>query len=211
MPTFLALLVAACAPSAPPPPPEPVAEAPAPSEPAPDAGDAAVVAAQDAAKALLGTLKERLVTVMGAEGPEAAAKVCSEEAQALTARVAAEKGIAVGRASLRLRNPANAGPDWVQAWLTEQGERPAEGVGPRAEVVQTAEGAVARVILPIPVAEPCLACHGPAEGIAAPVKDLLARSYPDDKAVGYAAGDLRGAAWAEVKVATASTAPGGER
>ena len=43
------------------------------------------------------------------------------------AAVSAGTGVTVGRAALRLRSAADAGPAWVQAWLTAQGERPAAG------------------------------------------------------------------------------------
>ena len=45
-------------------------------------------------------------------------------AQALTAKVASERGVKVGRTSLKLRNPANAGPGWVTAWLRAQQGKP---------------------------------------------------------------------------------------
>ena len=60
---------------------------------------------------------------------------------------------------------------------------------------------VARVLQPIVIAEPCLACHGAAETIAPAVTEVLAARYPNDRATGYALGDMRGAAWAEVAVA----------
>jgi len=43
----------------------------------------------------------------------------------------------------------------------------------------------------------CLTCHGPTESIPEDVRAALRERYPDDKATGYAVGDLRGALWAE--------------
>jgi hypothetical protein len=54
-----------------------------------------------------------------------------------------------------------------------------------------------RLIDPIRVEAPCVACHGPKETIAPAVRDVLAAKYPADEATGYSAGDLRGAFWAE--------------
>ena len=65
---------------------------------------------------------------MSEQGPEAAARYCSLEAQGLTSGLAEARGVRVGRSSLRLRNPTNEGPPWVEAWLAEQGEREADGV-----------------------------------------------------------------------------------
>jgi hypothetical protein len=47
---------------------------------------------------------------------------------------------------------------------------------------------------PIRLTNPrCLNCHGKPENLAPEVKEMLAHLYPEDKAVGYELGDLRGA------------------
>ena len=45
----------------------------------------------------------------------------------------------------------------------------------------------------------CLTCHGPVEAIPPEVRAVLRKRYPSDQATGYSVGDLRGAAWAEVR------------
>jgi len=154
--------------------------------------------AQGAAKARGETLKARVVEAM-AEGPAAAAAACADEARALTAQVAAARGASVGRSSLRLRNPENAGPAWVMAWLEATGERPAEGVEGFSRVEWTDGAPVARALAPIPVEGGCVICHGDPSGIPQSVKAALAKRYPQDAATGYRPGDLRGAIWAEVR------------
>lgn len=177
--------------------PEPAPEAAAPAAPAVDHDQEALSAAEAAAKKLGGTLRERLTGAMSEGGPAKAIGMCADEAQGLTAGVAGETKASVGRSSLRLRNPANAAPEWVAAWLAEQGERPADGVTGFAKVVD----GKARVIKPIAVEAPCVACHGPKDTLDPAVAALLAERYPTDQATGYAVGDLRGALWAEVEVA----------
>ncbi len=44
----------------------------------------------------------------------------------------------------------------------------------------------------------CVTCHGPTDALAPDVKQVLATRYPGDQATGYALGDLRGIAWAEL-------------
>jgi hypothetical protein len=149
--------------------------------------------AGEAAQKLGGELKQRLQAAMQQGGPEAAVAVCAEHAQHITAAAQAD-GVQVGRSSLRLRNPKNAAPGWVQAWLTAQGERPMAGLEPLREVID----GKARLLRPIGVEPLCVTCHGPAESLAPGVSALLKQRYPDDKAVGYAPGDLRGALWVEV-------------
>ena len=44
----------------------------------------------------------------------------------------------------------------------------------------------------------CLQCHGKVDDLAPEVRDVLAKNYPQDRATGFAAGDLRGWFWVEV-------------
>lgn len=170
------------------------APTPSPAEPAAaDTPEARAFArAGEAAQKLGGALKQRLQAAMQEGGPEAAINVCADHAQQITAEAQAQ-GVRVGRASLRLRNPKNKGPAWVEAWLAAQGERPVAGLEP----VRVVEGGTARLLKPIGVEPLCVTCHGPAESLPPGVKALLEQRYPDDRAVGYAAGELRGALWAE--------------
>lgn len=179
---FLIVPLAALAAEPPTPPPEARAEA------------EAIARADAAAVRLATTLKARVVEEMGKGGPVAAVTVCNAEAPALAATIQSETGVTLGRSSLRLRNPANVPPPWVQQWLVAQGERSAASTLPMAMVVE----GKARVIKPIGVEAPCLACHGGA--LAPEVKVELARRYPKDVATGYVVGDLRGALWAEAAV-----------
>ncbi len=151
---------------------------------------------------LLGDLKARLTDAMNGGGPAAAIEVCASDAQRITAAVpeiaAAGLDAKVGRSSLRLRNPANRAPDWVQRWLDVQGERPAEGVKGASAVVTLGGKRIARVLRPIPIQGMCLTCHGPTLMIPPDVQAVLKERYPADQATGYALGALRGVAWAEV-------------
>lgn len=163
--------------------------------PTPEQTAAARERVQAAAQKLGAELKARLQAAMQQGGPDAAVKVCADEAQAITAQAQAE-GVAVGRRSLRLRNPQNAAPAWVDDWLAEQGERPVEGLEARFAVVD----GTARFLKPIGVDAVCLLCHGPTGSIQPRVRTLLQEHYPDDAATGYALGDLRGVIWAESKL-----------
>lgn len=181
---------------------------------APDATNAVLQAAldqaEDAARWLAGVLKGRLVGAMAEGGPASAADLCSTEAHAITDGANQRGDARVGRSSLRLRNPNNAGPDWVQAWLITQGERPAAGVEPVRRIDTVAGVQLARVIIPLAVEAPCLACHGVKSALDPDVTLALVQRYPEDQATGYALGDLRGALWAEVPVAPAADPdPGG--
>lgn len=194
----LVALLSACGqqePAAPAPEPTPTASPALTPDPA---EEAAVARTGELVRSLGGTLKSNLLAAMKEKGPAGAASFCSLEAQGLTAGLNSDTE-RVGRSSLKLRNPKNAGPDWVTAWLTEQGERPLEGVKGFTRTETREDGTrVARTIKPLGVDGPCLTCHGPAESLPPDVASLLSEKYPDDAATGYALGALRGVMWAEV-------------
>ncbi|MFN7339816.1 MAG: DUF3365 domain-containing protein [Opitutia bacterium] len=143
--------------------------------------------------ALAGRLTSALQAKLAAEGPVAAIGFCNLEALPLTAEVARAhpevKG--VRRIGVRTRNPANAGDALDRQVLARLAEGWKSGVTAPAVVSDGSGGA--RYYRPLPTAGTCLACHGPAESMAAPVAEVLRRLYPRDEATGFRAGDLRGA------------------
>ncbi|WP_375207015.1 Tll0287-like domain-containing protein [Hyphococcus sp.] len=159
----------------------------------PDPAD--IAAARDAASALGGRLKTRLVETIPESGPVAAIEVCNLEAPEIANALSEEKGMAVGRTALRWRNPDNA-PDAFERAAMEmflaEIEAGADPAGlEHAEIVTTAEGRQLRYMKPIMTGGPCVLCHGAA--ISEEVKTAIAARYPDDRATGFAPGEFRGA------------------
>jgi hypothetical protein len=170
--------------------------APAVAAVAPVADSATVARAQAAAASLGPDLAGMLQQAIRDGGPASAVAVCADSAQARTARHATD-GVAIRRVSTRLRNPANA-PDTLEArvlaYLAEQkaaGTMPGEMI----EVAQTGAngGWELRYLRPIVLQEFCTTCHGARDSIDPAVRTMIAERYPADSAVGYVAGDLRGA------------------
>lgn len=157
----------------------------------PEAEQAAITKAQEAAQLLGKRLRERLSLAMKQGGPVAAVEVCAQEAQSLRMTVEQETGVKVGRASQKLRNPQDAAPPWVDAWLSAQ----VKGQSPTG-FAKIDSGAV-RVLKPILIEGVCLTCHGDEKTIPEEVHSTIAKHYPKDQATGYQLGDLRGALWAE--------------
>jgi hypothetical protein len=152
--------------------------------------------AEDAIAELQSTLSARLQEAMAAGGPTAAVTVCRDEAQALTAAVGEKHRLLIGRTSDRVRNPANVPKPWAAAQVAASaGLKLAEAT---PKVIDLADGGIG-VLRPIGVAPLCVACHGPRESVRAVIGPVLADVYPDDRAVGYAPGDLRGWFWVEVR------------
>jgi hypothetical protein len=156
----------------------------------------AIVSAELATKALGSTMRERVSAAMKEGGSLAAIPSCQSDAATLTA-AAGSKHVRVGRSSAKLRNPANAGPEWVQDWLQGNQDKRFKDVTGTSDIVD----GEARLIRPIQVEPSCLGCHG--SHIDQATQTALTAAYPQDKATGYAAGDLRGAVWAIAQVQAA--------
>lgn len=166
-----------------------------------DAPPDASARARSAASDLVSRLQKRLMEELSAGGPAKGIEVCSAEAPAIAAGISKD-GLSVRRVTSKPRNPANA-PDAYESEVLEAMEaddRRGEKVAERESVVETADGMELRYLKPIFVAGPCLACHGARESLAPEVREALAARYPEDRAVGYASGDFRGAVSVRVRM-----------
>lgn len=145
--------------------------------------------------AVVTPFKQRLVgeltEAIGRGGAEHAIEVCQLRAPELATEAGAS-GIRVGRTSHRLRNPANAPPEWAAPLLAEY----VAGVRTREPAVVGRAAGGAGYVEPIFTAPLCLTCHG--EAIAPPLAAKLRALYPDDRATGFRAGELRGLFWVEL-------------
>lgn len=172
----------------------------------PVADSATVARAQAAANTLGPDLAAMLQGAIREGGPVSAVAVCADSAQARTARHAVD-GIAIRRVGTRVRNPANA-PDTLEARvLAYLAEQKAAGTMP-SEVIEVARTGLdgaweLRYVRPIALQEFCTTCHGAEENIPPAVRTIIAERYPNDAAVGYAAGDLRGAITVRIPLTTA--------
>ena len=155
-------------------------------------GTADETAAQAALLPLKQGLKGALERAL-ADGPAAAVDVCQLEAPRITAASAAP-GIRVGRTSHRLRNPANAPAAWLQPLLDEYVKSwPALTTGRVVDLGAEGVGYVE----PIPMQPLCVTCHG--NPVAPELLAHIRERYPDDRAVDFEVGDLRGLFWVVTK------------
>jgi hypothetical protein len=143
-------------------------------------------------------LQAKLQAALASGGPVAAIAVCKDEAPAIASRLSRESGWQVRRIGTRVRNPMTGLPDaWEQQQLAECERAPAAGTDPAALAryaeIEEPWGLAQRYMRPIPVAPPCLACHGDPAQQPAELRAALSREYPHDAATGYAPGALRGA------------------
>jgi hypothetical protein len=146
----------------------------------------AVATAKAATTELFSRLFARLQGAVEEVGLAAAIDVCRLEAPAIAKAVSEERDLRVGRTSHRLRNPANAPPEWVADLEAKE---------PRIYVHSDGRTGVT---LPIVAKALCTKCHGAADEIPPEVGEALAQAYPEDDARGFAPGDLRGQFWVEI-------------
>lgn len=139
-------------------------------------------------------LGARLKAELETKGAAGAMAVCRDSAQVMTAEIAESNGVEAGRTSARLRNPGNAARSWAKRYVDAVADgTPASAVKP---VVVDLGGKVG-VLRPIPAQKLCLQCHGAADSLSQDLARTLKESYPEDRALGYREGDLRGFFWAE--------------
>ncbi|MCO4763696.1 MAG: DUF3365 domain-containing protein [Myxococcales bacterium] len=147
-----------------------------------------------ALKSLKMGLKGRLQAAMKAGGPVNALAACNTDAAKITASSQAD-GITLGRTSDRLRNPKNKAPAWATKYVQGAAGKRLDKVPGRMTV--DIGGGKKGYLEMIGTAGLCLTCHGPSADLSPKLKTRLAKLYPDDKATGYSAGEVRGWFWAE--------------
>jgi hypothetical protein len=153
----------------------------------------AAAATNALASELLGELEAALASGGGPAGIQA----CREKAPEIAARVSQQFGLKIGRTSHRLRSPNNTPPAWAEVQIANQVAEPTYLAG---------SGGQFAALLPIRLKAECQMCHGPAEAIDEDIQRAIAAFYPNDQAVGFAEGDLRGWIWVEVPPGEPETA-----
>jgi mono/diheme cytochrome c family protein len=151
---------------------------------------------RDATKRYADRLRQELKAALAAGGPRAAIGACTTIGPDLDNTISEAMGLEVFRTAAKVRNPDNAPDPWESAGLDRFAKDIAAGADPakleRYELTKSSEGQkLFRYMKPIMMQETCLACHGPR--IEPDIKAEIARTYPEDKAVGFNVGELRGA------------------
>lgn len=147
---------------------------------------------QKIAFATFGALSSELKAAMEEGGVKNAVQYCNTAALPITDKLAKENGASIKRTSLKLRNSKNAPTPEELAILEkfQQLEADSEAVKPIVEMV---DDHTVAFYAPIRVNDFCLKCHGTV-GASLLEEDyaLIKELYPDDKAIAYEAGALRG-------------------
>ena len=140
-------------------------------------------------------LKTELQAAMAEGGAIHAIEVCRTVAPGIAGELSMDSGWAVGRTSMRVRNPRNAPSVRERGVLMDFLRRAEAGEDlagmESAAVVSHGAQRYLHYMKAIPTAGICLTCHG--DSLSPDLKQAIAASYPADSATGFALGDLRGA------------------
>ncbi|ARE40755.1 Cytochrome c family protein [Rhodovulum sp. P5] len=159
-----------------------------------DDTDALVAEGKGLMRAFGAALKTELTAAVEAGGPVNAITVCNTEAPGIAKGLSKDRWT-VARSSHRLRNPDNA-PDAftanaIAAFLSRQAAGEAPERLSTAAIVEEDGQRVFHLVKAIPTSDLCLGCHG-GTTVKPEVEAKLAELYPDDKARGFSAGEMRG-------------------
>jgi hypothetical protein len=148
--------------------------------------------ARELAVQFVSQLKPRLQQAMQEGGPTRAIEVCASAAPKIADSLSAESGWQIKRVSLKSRNASRAVPDnWESAVLQEFDRRQAAGEAAAQINYGEMQGTRYRYMQAQGTAGLCLTCHG--EQLTPAVTETLQQYYPDDQAIGYQLGQVRGA------------------
>ncbi|MDQ1341097.1 MAG: hypothetical protein QG567_2255 [Campylobacterota bacterium] len=143
------------------------------------------------------TLMSKMQESIKKDGVVKTIDFCAKNALVLTEEVGSQKkGVKIKRVSQKQRNDFNA-PDKIDEVAFEyfkqlkehDGEYPSSFMT-RLRHKKNKDINIYRYYEPMIIQEPCLACHG--SDIKPEVKKAINSFYPNDKAVDYKLGDLRG-------------------
>lgn len=152
--------------------------------------------ARQTAGGLIQTLGGELKGAMTAGGPVQAIGVCKEKAPKIAAEAAQRTGMQIKRVSPKNRNPKGVPDAWETEALASLDKRLAAGEKPETldthAIVNTPDGKMFRYAKALVMQPVCMGCHGPEENLSPDVKAKLAAEYPNDKAIGYSPGMIRG-------------------
>lgn len=156
-----------------------------------------LMAYRQTVKGFMTKLKGELQAAMKAGGPVNAIGVCHLTAPNIAEQVSSEAELSISRLSLKNRNPDNAvaAESWQASVLTQFDASAAEGADPATleyAALEEIDGTPSYIYMKaIPTAELCLNCHG--SQLKPEVQAKISELYPEDKATGYQAGEIRGA------------------
>lgn len=151
---------------------------------------------QKATKELMMELKSNLVKSINREGMVGAISFCADKAEEITKEFNNKLiNVKVSRVSEKYRNPENKPDEIDKKVLKYFEEKLREGKLPPYYITAVKENGKVSYIFykPLRVNQFCLNCHGSVNKMKPEIVKVIREKYPEDRAINYKPGDLRGA------------------
>jgi hypothetical protein len=144
------------------------------------------------ASATFTALSGKLTAAIEEKGISGAVEYCNIAAMPLVDSLSKANNATIRRTSLRVRNPENAPNNWERGILADFETKMQNGEEPKPVVKLVDERTVA-FAAPIKTLPLCVKCHGEiGTGIVASDYLTIKKLYPEDEAIGFQEGQLRG-------------------
>ena len=164
----------------------------------------ALLKSREATKKLLTIMRILLSQQLAAGGAVRAIEVCADSAQVVGEKLQRELGLSIRRVSTKWRNPKNTPDEYESVRLRKFAElKSAKALTDTSEFYEVVtENSVRtfRYMRPVFIGEMCLSCHGNREKMKDLIYSSIRERYPNDKAVDFKAGDLRGAVSVRIRL-----------
>lgn len=144
------------------------------------------------ASATFTELSGKLTSAMQAGGVTGAVKYCNLAAMPLVDSLSKANNASIRRTSMKTRNPLDKPSEWESEILSQFQEMASKGeeLKPRVQILEDGKVAFSAPIMLQPL---CTKCHGM---VGTDISDddyaVIKQLYPEDEAVGYKPGELRG-------------------
>ncbi len=136
-------------------------------------------------------LKPKLKQAMMQGGPMQAVEVCAEQAPKIAQSLSLQTGWQVRRVSLNNRNSEAVPNSWERQVLSDYESQLLSDSTVKLSAYSNLVDGEYRFMKPQLVEPLCLTCHG--TKIEGALQDKIHLHYPNDKAMGYQLGQIRGA------------------
>ncbi|CAB9541252.1 hypothetical protein BROOK1789B_1777 [Bathymodiolus brooksi thiotrophic gill symbiont] len=146
----------------------------------------------DLVKQFGNALKPALKKAIKTKGLEHAVEFCAVKAPEITKKINQQnKEWTIKRVSLKNRNPSAKPDNWERKVLKMFDKRQSNGESAKKMAYSEMVNGEFRFMKAQGVQGVCLSCHS--KNIAKNIKSAIDKHYPNDKAIGYSLGQIRGA------------------
>lgn len=151
-----------------------------------------IIKGKEIAQTTAKKLGSNLMQHMKVGGPKQAIPFCNSAANPLTEEIAKKYNVSIKRTSHKIRNDDNK-PNKVEETILKQYLVSTSNNEELKPIVSKDKTGKIHFYAPIKLEAKCLACHGTiGKEVTIKTDSILKAIYPNDKAIGFNVGDLRG-------------------